>query len=43
MHSYDTHEVFNQAPPFGGINLLRCDPALREALDREGRAGPPMN
>lgn len=36
MNSYDTHEVFNQAPPFGGINLLRCDPALQAALEREG-------
>ena len=36
MNSFDTHEVFNQAPPFGDVNLLRCDPALREALAREG-------
>ena len=36
MNSFDTHEVFNQAPPFGDINLLGCDPALREALAREG-------
>jgi putative acyl-CoA dehydrogenase len=38
MNRFDTHEVFNQAPPFGDVNLLRCDPALREALEREGGA-----
>jgi putative acyl-CoA dehydrogenase len=38
MNQFDTHEVFNQAPPFGGVNLLRCDPALREGLAREGAA-----
>ena len=36
MNRFDTHEVFNQAPPFEDVNLLRCDPALREALEREG-------
>ncbi|THC46645.1 isovaleryl-CoA dehydrogenase [Massilia sp. Mn16-1_5] len=36
MNPFDTHDVFNQAPPFGGVNLLRCDPALREGLEREG-------
>ena len=38
MHRFDTHEVFNQAPPFADVNLLRCDPALREGLAREGAA-----
>lgn len=38
MNSFDTHEVFNQAPPFGDVNLLRCDPALREAVARDGAA-----
>ena len=38
MNQFDTHEVFNQAPPFGDVNLLRCDPALREGLAREGAA-----
>lgn len=33
---FDTHTVFNQAPPFSDINLYDCDPALREALAREG-------
>jgi putative acyl-CoA dehydrogenase len=33
---FDTHEVFNQAPPFGDVNLLKLRPALREALAREG-------
>jgi putative acyl-CoA dehydrogenase len=36
MNRFDTHEVFNQAPPFAGVNLFECDAALREALEREG-------
>ena len=36
MNEFDTHEVFNQAPPFEDVNLFACDPALREALAREG-------
>ena len=24
----DTHEVFNQSPPFTGVNLFSSDPAL---------------
>jgi putative acyl-CoA dehydrogenase len=36
MNAFDTHEVFNQAPPFADVNLFACDPALREALLREG-------
>jgi putative acyl-CoA dehydrogenase len=36
VNRFDTHEVFNQAPPFGDVNLFRCDTALREALEREG-------
>ena len=36
MNQFDTHEVFNQAPPFENVNLLACDPALREGLAREG-------
>jgi putative acyl-CoA dehydrogenase len=38
MNQFDTHEVFNQAPPFGDVNLFACDPALQEALAREGAA-----
>ncbi len=38
MNQFDTHEVFNQAPPFGDVNLLRCDPALQEGMAREGAA-----
>ncbi len=38
MNRFDTHQVFNQAPPFGDVNLFRCDPALREGLEREGAA-----
>lgn len=36
MNTFDTHEVFNQAPPFGDVNLFGCDAALREGLAREG-------
>jgi putative acyl-CoA dehydrogenase len=36
MDEFDTHEVFNQAAPFEGVNLFACDPALREAVAREG-------
>jgi len=36
MNPFDTHEVLNQAPPFRDVNLYRCDPALQEALAREG-------
>src|SRR5437764_10229287 len=38
MNRFDTHEVFNQAAPFSDVNLFRCDPALREGLEREGGA-----
>jgi putative acyl-CoA dehydrogenase len=38
MNRFDTHEVFNQAAPFAGVNLYACDPALQEALAREGGA-----
>jgi putative acyl-CoA dehydrogenase len=36
MNEFDTHEVFNQAPPFEDVNLFACDLALQEALVREG-------
>lgn len=32
----NTHEVFNQPTPFENINLFACDPALQEAVRREG-------
>ncbi len=31
-----THEVQNQPPPFTGRNRFTIDPALQEALHREG-------
>ncbi|MBW8874088.1 MAG: acyl-CoA dehydrogenase family protein [Acidobacteria bacterium] len=31
-----THTVFNQPPPFEDVNLFTTDPALAEALRREG-------
>jgi putative acyl-CoA dehydrogenase len=36
MNQFDTHEVFNQAPPFADVNLFACDLALQEAVAREG-------
>src|SRR3954451_21581902 len=35
---HTTHEVLNQPPPFLGVNAFDADPALQEALDREGGA-----
>jgi putative acyl-CoA dehydrogenase len=31
-----THDVLNQPPPFLDVNLFDADPALQEALEREG-------
>lgn len=36
MDAFDTHQVFNVAPPFVDFNLYTCDAALHEALVREG-------
>lgn len=36
MDRFQTHDVVNQAAPFADVNLFACDPALREALGREG-------
>jgi putative acyl-CoA dehydrogenase len=37
MHdAFATHEVFNQSPPFEGVNLFTADQALVEAVTREG-------
>jgi putative acyl-CoA dehydrogenase len=36
MNPFDTHEVRNTVAPFENINLYAADPALREALLREG-------
>jgi putative acyl-CoA dehydrogenase len=33
-----THEVLNQPPPLAPYNVFEADPALREALEREGGA-----
>ena len=38
MHAFATHVVLNQSTPFENVNLYRCDPALQEALAREGAA-----
>ncbi len=33
---FDTHDVFNQAPPLEDYDVLAADPALVEAVGREG-------
>jgi putative acyl-CoA dehydrogenase len=38
MNSFDTHEVSNTVAPFENVNLYAADPALQEALLREGGA-----
>jgi putative acyl-CoA dehydrogenase len=38
MNTFDTHEVSNTAAPFENVNLYAADPALQEALLREGGA-----
>ena len=38
MNPFDTHEVSNTVTPFENINLYAADPALQEALLREGGA-----
>ena len=35
-HPAATHEVFNQPPPLVDYNAFEADPALQEALIREG-------
>jgi putative acyl-CoA dehydrogenase len=36
MNAFDTHDISNTVPPFENVNLYACDPALQEALQREG-------
>ena len=36
LEPFQTHEVFNQSPPFQDVNLFTSDRALMEAVDREG-------
>ena len=40
MNRFETHQVFNQAPPFGDVNLFGCDLALESeaAAASENRA-----
>jgi putative acyl-CoA dehydrogenase len=38
MNTFDTHEVSNTVAPFESVNLYAADPALQEALLREGGA-----
>ncbi len=35
-YPHDTHEVFNQTPPFGNVNLIAADRALLDALKANG-------
>ena len=34
--AFDTHQVSNQPPPLDGFDPLACDPALTDAVAREG-------
>jgi putative acyl-CoA dehydrogenase len=45
LEPFQTHEVFNQSPPFQDINLFSSDTALQEAVTREGagHAVPELN
>jgi putative acyl-CoA dehydrogenase len=36
---FDTHEVFNQSPPFVDVNLFASDPPLKEAVRANGAGG----
>lgn len=36
--SFETHEVFNQSPPFEDVNLFAADRPLMEAVDAHGGA-----
>src|SRR5262245_39303957 len=36
LEPFQTHEVFNQSPPFQDLNLVTTEQALMEAVDREG-------
>jgi putative acyl-CoA dehydrogenase len=38
LEPFQTHEVFNQSPPFQDVNLFTTDAALSEAVKREGAA-----
>jgi putative acyl-CoA dehydrogenase len=39
IEELDTHRVANQVPPLDGFDPLACDPALVDAVEREGAAG----
>ncbi|HXE70692.1 MAG TPA: isovaleryl-CoA dehydrogenase [Hyphomicrobiaceae bacterium] len=39
LEPFQTHEVFNQSPPFQDVNLFTTDAALMEAVSREGANG----
>ena len=36
---FDTHDVFNQAPPYQGVDLFLSDVPLQEAVGANGAAG----
>jgi putative acyl-CoA dehydrogenase len=36
---FDTHDVFNQSPPFENVDLFSSDTPLREAVSANGAAG----
>ena len=38
LEPFQTHDVFNQSPPFQDVNLFTTDTALMQAVEREGAA-----
>ena len=40
MGAFDTHEVFNQSPPYEDVDLFGSDVALQEAVKANGVAAP---
>src|SRR5215211_1887083 len=36
MHSFDTHDVLNQTPPFGDVNLIAINRPLLDAVKASG-------
>jgi putative acyl-CoA dehydrogenase len=36
---FETHDIFNQSPPYEGVNLFASDAALRDAVTSNGAGG----
>ena len=37
---HDTHDIFNQSPPFEDVDLFMCDRPLRDAVAANGAVPP---